>query len=214
MQSKALSWDTRMNKEEINRILLENKVILAPSDTVWGLCGVVSQEVFDELNKLKVRNKKPYLILAQSFKIIQTLIELPADPAQCALVESFWPGPLTVIFKANRQAPAYCVSPEGTIAFRVVKHKLLEELLESAPLLFSTSANITGCPVPSSFQDIDPSLVSGVAACVVDDQSMAQSVVPSTIIDLSQGQLRLIREGAIPFDEIKEKLESLRTSLK
>ena len=193
---------------------MNNKVILAPSDTVWGLCGAMNREVFDELNRLKVRNEKPYLILAQSIEVIQPFIEIPSNELILKTVSLFWPGPLTVIFKASSEAPAYSVSKEGTIAFRIPRHDFLQEILKSIPLLFSTSANITGTPVASLWNDIDPLLISGVAATVVDDQNRVQSIVPSTIIDVSQGVIKLVREGAIRFEEIEKVFMELKKSEK
>jgi L-threonylcarbamoyladenylate synthase len=200
MQSNTLSCQVAFSDKRLIYFLKENKVILAPSDTVWGLCGAATKEVFEKLNELKVRNEKPYLLLVRSLKDIQKYAVLPEDQKLYAFLKHIWPGPVTVLFKALPSAPSYMVGQGGTIAFRIPRHEGLQALLAGVPVLFSTSANISGKPVPTTFEAIDASLRQAVALCVsADEAKEGQIVAPSTIINISTGDLRLVREGAIPF---------------
>ncbi len=200
MKSNTLSWQAHFSDKELIRMVRENNVILAPSDTVWGLCGAATKEVFQEFNRLKVRNEKPYLLLAHAVSNIKNYAFLPDDPGFQSLLKTVWPGPVTIIFRALPDAPPYMVGAGGTIAFRIPRHEGLQILLETVSVLFSTSANISGSPVPRSFSEIDPQLREQVAACVVPQEGeLVCSTVPSTIIDISTGVLRLVREGAVPF---------------
>lgn len=199
MQSNTLSW----NDKKVAQFLLSHKVILAPSDTVWGLCGVVCQEVFDELGRLKVRNDKPYLVLACSVDEVKKYGVMPEGANFRGMLEKIWPGPVTVILHAAPTAPPYMVSPEGTIAFRVPAHQGLQQLLRVSPVLFSTSANISGQLVPEKYSEIDFKLKKEVAACILPEGHEKQGVVPSTIISLVGGTLKLVREGVVPYKELQ-----------
>lgn len=203
MKSNTLSWQAQFSDPQLLILLLQNEIILAPSDTVWGLCGSATREAFEKLNKLKVRNEKPYLLLAASVADIRQYAYIPESMED--LLAQIWPGPVTVVFRALPTAPAYMVGQEGTIAFRIPKHEGLQTLLKSMPLLFSTSANVSGKPVPDMFNQIDSNLKELVAACIIPETTEGkQSVVPSTIIDLSKGYLALIREGAVAFSLLQE----------
>ncbi len=205
MKSNTLSWQDKNQKNKILAILNQNKVILAPSDTVFGLCGVASLEVFDELNKLKGRQEKPFLLLAASLKNIENYAIISKTLEITKILKAFWPGPLTVIFKALPAAPAYLVSHAGTIAFRIPDNEFLQELLKIHPLLFSTSANKTGKPVPEILKDIDEQITKEVAAIVVDVMNdQVQSTIPSTLIDATKNEVVLIREGAILWQAIQK----------
>ena len=198
MKSNTLSWLKLNEKNKIVYLVSQKKVILAPSDTVFGLCGLACKEVFDELNHLKGRTDKPFLVLARSVKDIAEIAHIPEKSEIKSLLKKFWPGPLTVIFKAKQTAPDYLVSKEGTIAVRIPKNDFLQELLGIYPLLFSTSANRTGKPVPSMFVDIDDTIKHRVAAVVsIKENDHAQSIIPSTIIDISGDSIKYVREGVI-----------------
>ena len=204
MKSNTLSWSDTVSLQKIVECLQDNKVILAPSDTVWGLCGAPTQEVFKSLNRLKVRNDKPYLLLARSIEDIERYAQVPEDQAFLEMIGALWPGPLTIIFKAKETAPDFMVSEEGAIAFRIPKHEGLQALLSEVPVLFSTSANISGCPVPVTYAQVDSGVKEGVALSVVPEgKEEVQSTIPSTIIDLSGGDMKIVREGAIPVESMK-----------
>lgn len=204
MKSNTLSWSDSNTLQKVVVCLRKDKVVLAPSDTVWGLCGVPTQEVFESLNALKVRNDKPYLLLARSLEDIEEYAQVPQYQEFLEMIGALWPGPLTIIFKAKETAPAFMVSREGSIAFRVPKHTELQALLSQVPILFSTSANISGEPVPVTYAQVDSSIREGVALAVVpENQEITQATVPSTIIDVSGEVMKVIREGAIPVEVIR-----------
>lgn len=205
MKSNTLSWLKLNEKNKIIDIIKKHKVILAPSDTVFGLAGIACVQVFNELNRLKGRSEKPYLVLAQSIETVYKIAVMPQTVNIKLVLETFWPGPLTIIFKAQKNTSDYLVAKNGTIAVRIPQNDFLQELLSLYPLLFSTSANKAGQPIVDTLEFIDDGLKKEVAAIVFTDElKKKQSIVSSTIIDLSDGSLRLVREGAIPFSEINK----------
>ena len=88
MKSNTLSWQAHFSDKELIRLVRENKVILAPSDTVWGLCGAATKEVFEEFNRLKKRNEKPYLLLARAIADIKQYAFFPHDPTLQTLLKT------------------------------------------------------------------------------------------------------------------------------
>ena len=94
-------------------------------------------------------------------------------------------------------------SAEGTIAVRIPDHAGLQELFQSVGCLFSTSANLSGEPIPESASEISDQLREKVDAVLVEE-GVAYPQVPSTIIDVTKGDIVIIREGLIPSKEIKE----------
>ena len=181
-------------------LLQKEKILLAPSDTVLGLLGICSLASVNQLNQMKQRYDKPYLVLVSSLAEAEQLAIIP--DSYRPLLERFWPGPLTVVFKAQPTAPAYMSSDSGSIAVRVPDQPLLQKLLKEVGPLFSTSANLAGEIVPESARDLSVELLQAVdAVFMVEDRAYPQ--IPSTIIDCTGEQLVIVRHGVIPADQLK-----------
>ena len=102
------------------------------------------------------------------------------------------------------------------IALRVPKHQHLQKLLQNFNGLFSTSANIAGKSVPRSIDDLDEDLIKSAAYVVVDSMNdklvkSQQEIKPSTILDCSGDDIKVVREGAYPIDYL-EKIAGKRFS--
>jgi len=85
----------------------------------------------------------------------------------------------------------------------------LQQLLAYLPGLFSTSANISGKPIPQTINEVDERIVSQVAYAVIDKKEKAHKSIPSTIIDCSGERIVVVREGAYPTDELRKKTKGL-----
>lgn len=204
MKSKTLSWTDNLSIRKVISLLKTGNVIVGPSDTVLGFYALPTQEGFLSLNAIKKRTEKPYLLLIPvSFELseyVDSEILLQAEK----IMARFWPGPLTLIFKAKPEVPAYMTSNEGTIAVRVPHdEKVLSLLAESGPL-FSTSANLSGEPIPATLEDVDLRIVEQVAALLEGETK--KDAVPSTILDLTGPTPLIIREGAYTKDELQDYL--------
>jgi len=208
MQEKIIFWSLDMIPKM--RVILEGgNVILGTSDTVFGLLAMPTREGFNALNAIKGRSEKPYLIITGS---PEKALDLCAQKDQQELLrcmQSCWPGPITMIVKAKKSVPEYMKSKEGTIAIRVPDHAGFKMLLKEMPYLFSTSANLTGQPVPHSVQDLDPVIVDQCALVIIEKKENKKSVLPSTIIDCTQMPFKVMREGAVSIEELKEKCEDI-----
>ncbi len=187
-----LSWKSDSDITLIAALIGQNKVVLGSSDTVLGLLAIANEQGRIALDHVKQRNEKPYLILAVSNQKALSMAgdfkSTQMEKTTKGLMAQFWPGPLTIVL------------PSG-LAVRVPNHSGLLKLLAETGLLYSTSANITGQPVPERLTDIDPSILASVAA-VIDNDAAHYPIVPSTIVDCSGKEVKVIRAGAIPADEV------------
>jgi L-threonylcarbamoyladenylate synthase len=201
---RTLFWNNPETIEYVGKKLHGGGVVLAEGDTVLGLLADVSQKGRAQLDHIKNRSKKPYLILIGSPQKVFDFIEV--DQKKVIQVEKLinicWPGPVTLIFRAKAEIAPYSQSEDGTVALRVPNHAGLLQLLSQFDGLFSTSANNAGALVPSTIKEVDSAIMSAVACVVMNDDSQkAQSHLPSTIIDCTGERLVVVRQGA--FDASK-----------
>lgn len=203
MKRLKLKWQDDISRRKVLSLLEAGKVIIGPSDTVFGFYAMPTQEGFTSLNIIKKRDEKPYLLLISCLEELKKYISSDQLLQFEKIINQCWPGPLTIIFKAREDVPTYCCSFKRTIACRMPAWDQLRELLQVTGPLLSTSANVSGQPFPVRYEDIDPLLIEKVAG-VLEGKSQKE-ITPSTIIDVSTGTITIIREGA--FD--RKKLETL-----
>lgn len=200
-------WDDQTSYAILKELLDDNQVILASGDTVLGLWGRTVKPVFDRLNDIKIRNDRPYLLVIGSVEKLPLFIDQPLDEKLLNLVQTCWPGPVTLIFKARADLPSFMTGVAGTIAVRIPDHQGLLQLLENYDALFSTSANLHGQTIPESMSMVDRSILQKVGAICLDKGEMEYSDNPSTILDCSQGMITVVRAGAFDVDSIYQLLD-------
>ena len=199
-----LSWQDKGTVELIVEKLAQNGVILSTTDTVIGLLASVTAEGFMALDTLKKRERKPYIILVGSIEQAQEFIE----PLFFTKIKSFllaiWPAPVTIIMPAYPSLNWYTQAHNGSVALRMPDHQGLQMVLAQGNGLFSTSANISGEPVPTSLREVSATIQQEVDLVVTDDGWQESAVaIPSTIIDIRSGDLHLVRQGAIALEDIQ-----------
>ncbi|HSW76201.1 MAG TPA: L-threonylcarbamoyladenylate synthase [Candidatus Saccharimonadales bacterium] len=195
-------WNDKESLTILKTALNQDTIILASGDTVLGLWGRLTQKSFNALNDLKQRSGKPYLIVVGSTDTLKLFIDYPLSEKLQKLIAACWPGPVTLIFKARCDLPSWMTSPDGTIALRIPDHKGLLTLLHYYDGLFSTSANIAGHEIPKSIQEVDQQLLDKVGVICLDRQHELFGQSPSTILDCSSGDIRVVRSGAFPIDSL------------
>lgn len=198
-----LSWNNPKDIQELQRLLDDDRVVLASGDTVLGLYAPLTLAGYESLNQLKQRSGKPYLTLISSPHMLPYFVDQVIDEKLQRLMDTVWPGPATLIFRAKEDLPDFIKDASGTIALRVPDHKGLQELLQSRKGVFSTSANIHTEAIPAKIQDVNPRIKEGVGAICLDVDT-DQAILPSTILDCSSEQITIIREGAISRQKLTE----------
>ncbi len=177
------------------KTLNDGKVILYPTDTIWGLgCDATNPSAVEKIYKIKNRQQEKSMI------ILLDSIEKVSDYADCPpyiedLINST-NGPLTVIYQNARNLAKNLIAKDNTIAIRVVKGEYCSELIKrfGKPIV-STSANFSGYPPPVTFDQISPELIEKVDYVVNVFRNRVKSVRPSKIIKLeSDGLFKIIRE--------------------
>jgi L-threonylcarbamoyladenylate synthase len=177
-----------------------------PTETVYGLGGNVSEASVRGVAALKGREPgKPFLLIISDPKMAEDL-GLLFNASARALSREFWPGPLTLALPGGPRLPEMLRGPEGGVAVRHTGHADLARLVAAfgAPIT-STSANRPGrAPAPGAetlLEEFTPEIDAG--ALLVLDGGVLGRVPPSTLIDCTQNEPRLVREGAIPREELR-----------
>lgn len=188
------------------------ELVVFPTDTVYGLAA----DAFDAsavaaLLAAKGRGREmppPVLVSAET-----TLDALTTDIPDWAraLVDRFWPGPLTLVCTQQGSLQWDLGDTRGTVAVRMPDDELALAILERTGPLAVTSANLTGRSAASDADAAEQSL--GEQVTVIVDGGPSSGAVASTIIDVTHDEPRLLRPGAIGLDEINEILEPLGFSL-
>lgn len=205
MKRLCSSWSDKTAIQSLQELLSQEKIAVTTTDTVLGLIAPLTLSGFTALNEIKGRQDKPYLVLISDPSKLTHFVDISSFSTQIAcLVSKCWPGPLTIIFKAKSGVPDFLQSKDGTIALRVPRHEGLLSILEAFPGLFSTSANLAGKQVPEKIEDLDPAILGAVSLCV--DGGASQGL-PSTLIDCSGNEIRIVREGAYSTEELAKLCE-------
>jgi L-threonylcarbamoyladenylate synthase len=204
-----LYWEDQRLLSTLTTHLQKDAVALTSTDTILGLLAQTSEAAFYKLNELKGRQNKPYIVLVSgAHKVEHFVDQTNLSPAVSKILHRFWPGPLTIIFKARPGLPSFLVSPTNTIALRCPLHHHLTNVLTHFEGLFSTSANRHVEPIPLSLEAVCPAIKDQTSLTVIERAHSTIHHIPSTIIDVTHnGKIELYREGILPFQQITALLE-------
>lgn len=190
------------NKEGIEKaseIINDGGIVIFPTDTVYGIgCNPYNKESVKKIYKIKSRDiKKSVPVLTYSIETAKKIVEF--DQFTEKIVKKFWPGPLTVILKVTDKKIKESMNLENKIAIRIPDHKCTLELLKKCDFLVGTSANISG-DLPHT--DPEKCLKKLETYDVFVDGGIITSKGESTIIEIENKQIKIIREGSLTEDEI------------
>lgn len=136
------------------------------------------------------------LVIADRAALADLVQTISPDAEQ--LIARHWPGPLTLIFRASPRIPASLTAGTGTIGIRIPAHPVALALLaQIGRPLTATSANRSGGPSPTSAGEVLAVLRGDLDSLL--DAGPTPGGLPSTVVDVTGEQPRLIRAGAIPF---------------
>jgi len=176
------------------------KLIAFPTDTVYGLGTTIEdRKAIRRLYRVKQRElTKPSQLLIGEIKQLSKYI-IENTPQTELLIRRFWPGPLTIIFKASLEVPHY-LCHSGKIAIRFPRYELLQNTITKlgSPIVAS-SCNLEGENPPSSFENISPKITSKIDAVLVGKTILG---LESTIVDPTSSPLCVLREGAITKEQL------------
>jgi len=183
-------------------ILKEGGLVAFPTETFYGLgADALNEQALKRVFALKQRDyAKPLLvIIAEKDQLHSLVSDIPAVAEK--LMDSFWPGPLTIIFKARKGLPSLLTGGTDTVGIRISSHPVAWSLASTLGLpLTATSANLSGGKNPVTAQDVCNQLGGGVD--MILDAGEATGIKGSTIIDVTLSPSRIVREGDVPVDEV------------
>ena len=183
---------------EAVRTLLAGGVAAFPTETFYGLGADARNEAaVEKIFRIKGRDfRNPIaLIVADEREVVPLVQEIPA--AAKILMQTFWPGPLTLIFQAAPSVSSRLTGGTGKIGIRVSSHPIARLLAAGLfGSLTATSANLSGGPECSSADAVIRTL--GDLPDVVIDGGPTPGGAGSTILDITVSPPRILREGAIP----------------
>ena len=190
---------------DVRSLIRGGGVVAFPTDTFYGL-GVdpFNPAAIEKIYQIKGRDpKKPILILIEKKVRLNPLVKEVSKDAE-RLIKEFWPGPLTIIFKASSAIPAILTGETGKVGIRLPASSFLLWLLEGldSPLT-ATSANPSGLPSSATALEVER-YFNGKIDLIID-AGRTEGIRESTIIDATKTPMTLVREGMIE----KEWIESL-----
>ena len=187
--------------EKASQIINQGGIVVFPTDTVYGIgCDPYNKDSVRKIYEIKSRKiSKPFPVLVYSKDIAERIAFF--DEFTKKIVERFWPGPLTVILKLTDENLKESLNVTDKIAIRVPNHKCTLELLKKCNFLVGTSANISG---HSSFTNPDECFNNFRKYDVFVDGGIITSKSESTIIEIENEEIRIIREGSLSHEEILE----------
>ena len=184
--------------QRVVEVLEKGGIIAYPTDTVYGLgCDPLNKQAVDRLYQLKgMERTKPLALICKDLADIAkyAVVENP----EYRLLKRLLPGAYCFILQATREVPKLLMTKQKTVGIRVPKHAVpraivaaLGRPLVSTTAAFEGEALIDPWTIDSMFPGLD--LVLEADAC---------GAIPTTVIDLSGGDVRVVREGAGPVDAL------------
>ncbi len=191
------------------KIIKRGGLVAFPTETVYGLgANALNSDAVLALFKAKNRPlDNPPIVHVENINRIYELAEhVPPEAKQ--LIQRFWPGPLTLIFKRSPAIPSVTVAGLDTVAIRMPKHKVALMLIkESSCPIAAPSANLAGKPSPTSAKHVFDDLNGRIDAIL--DGGTTRIGVESTVLDLSSDPPLVLRPGGTPFEALKKVLPSV-----
>lgn len=191
-----------MTKEDYNNKIIDDAVsvlknhgiIIVPTDTVYGIAIDSKSEVaYNKVYEIKKRSlSKKLPIVVDTYDRLKSICEV--DEEELKRLHPYYPGKLTLVLKKK--------DSDETVAVRMINNEIINKIIErlDSPLML-TSANISGKDVSKDVLTILDDFDGKVDMVIMGNKV---SNISSTIVELKNGELTLIREGAISFKEIEE----------
>jgi L-threonylcarbamoyladenylate synthase len=188
-----MNFDTDI--EESLQVLLAGRILLYPTDTVWGIgCDATNVAAVAKIYALKKRSdEKSMIVLLANENEIPKYVTQP-NPKIFDYIKGIHK-PTTFIYEGGTNLAKNMIQGDGTIGIRLTSDPFCKKLIKrfGKPIV-STSANISGYPAPALFEDIDIEIKNGVDYIVQHRQDDITAAAPSAIVKMNaDGSLTIIR---------------------
>lgn len=196
-----------MTVEKAIAALKAGELAVLPTETVYGIFADATNEA--AVQKLYVVKGRPVeKALNMNVSDYDTILKFSVhQPAYLEkLVQTFLPGPLTIILEASPEVPEWIHVGKTTVGFRMPSISATQEVIKSLGVLVGPSANLTGSPSPRFYSDLTSDILDKAAVALQDDSI---SGLDTTILDLSGDKPKILRQGAITAQQLLDAVPEL-----
>lgn len=195
--------------QEMSQIIRRSGTVVFPTETVYGLgANALSDEAVAKIFAAKGRpSDNPLIVHVSNMAQLDTIVEVIPETAKI-LIDKFWPGPLTLLFKKKRVISDMITGGLDTVAVRMPSSKIALKLIEACDLpVAAPSANISGKPSPTSAEHVIKDLEGRVDAII--DGGDCEFGLESTVIDVLNETPMILRPGSITLEEIAKTINTV-----
>ncbi|HET6595010.1 MAG TPA: L-threonylcarbamoyladenylate synthase [Anaerolineales bacterium] len=200
MQTEVLAASSEESLRSALDVLSAGGLVAFPTDTVYGVGALA----FDgpAIESIYIAKDRPVekaipILISDTQELDKVGMNIPEVALQ--LASHFWPGPLTILVPKRPDLPA-SVSATSTVGVRVPDHEVARSLLRLAGPLAVTSANMSGAQSPVSAEEVYEQLIGRIP--LILDGGPTSGGVPSTLVDCTTQELKILREGPIRLEEL------------
>lgn len=190
--------------EEAARFLLRDELVAFPTETVYGLgANIFSEKAVGKIFEVKGRpSDNPLIAHISDFSELLLLVKRITAPAE-KLIDTFFPGPLTIVLPKSKYVPSVVAAGLETIGVRMPSHPVAHKFLKACGVsVAAPSANLSGKPSPTTWQAAKEDLDGKISCILKGDQSDVG--LESTIVDCTGKTPLLLRAGAITLEQLQE----------
>lgn len=212
MKEKYLDFKTNDNYELINEpanVIKNGGLVLFPTETVYGIgANGLDENAIKKIFIAKGRPQDNPLILHISDMDMLDIIADEISELEYKLMDTFWPGPFTIILKKKVIVPSTVTAGLDTVAVRMPSNKIAHELINQAGVpIAAPSANISGKPSGTNVEDIFDELRDRVDYII--DGGDCEIGLESTVVRVVEGKPHILRPGKITKELIEQVAESV-----
>lgn len=190
---------------EVSKALKDGKLVVFPTDTVYGIgTNAYDGNACKKIYEVKGRPKyKPLIVLISNVSMLREIVDY-ISPVEQKLIDTFWPGPLTIKFKKKDDILPNIVSAgDNYVRVRLINDDIVSKLIETAGVpVVAPSANLSGSLTGIKIENIINEL-GGKVDYILDCGDIESDIV-STIVQVEDEKVIVIREGKITKQELKK----------
>jgi len=207
MKSKYINFKNEVNDEKIKasaEAIKQGKLVLFPTETVYGIgANALDVEAVKSIYVAKGRaSDNPLIAHISNLEMLEKLV-LEIGEIEKKLIENFWPGPLTIIFKKREIVPDIITAGLDTVAIRMPSNEIARKLIEFSDCpIAAPSANISGKPSGTLVEDIIEELDGKVEYII--DAGKVDIGVESTVVRVIDNAIHILRPGKVTKEDMEE----------
>ncbi len=193
---------TDENFNRAGQLIKRGEIVAFPTETVYGLgANAFDVEACKKIYAAKERPAdKPLTLHVATFEMIEQIAEI--NLAAEKLIEKFLPGPLTIILPKKNIVPDFVTCNSKSVGVRFPNNAVAQKFIKIAGVpIAAPSANISGKNPPTTAQEVFDNLSGRVE--IILDGGKCDVGISSTIVDISNGELKILRQGIISAESIE-----------